>query len=135
MLANTAAWIAEEAARFDIPIVKLTAAQAQGSGRGVCQHIDLGSAGGGHVDCDYGTGNFPIDDILAMARGEGAPGPELAGGGDDDVFIRSSDKRVRWFIADGKKSYYRLIPQGNEQDIKERIIEDPNDTWLTLWDH
>lgn len=68
MLANCAAWIAEEAKAFDIPITKLTSEQAQGNGRGVCQHNDLGSWGGGHWDC--GTG-FPIDDVLEMARSGG----------------------------------------------------------------
>ena len=68
MLANCAAWIAEEAARFDIPIVKLTAAQAQGTGRGVCQHADLGSWGGGHWDCGS---QFPIDHVLELATGGG----------------------------------------------------------------
>jgi hypothetical protein len=72
MLANTAAWLAEESAALGIPLVKLSASQAQGGGRGVCQHIDLGSGGGGHVDCDFGTGNFPIDKVLSMATG-GAP--------------------------------------------------------------
>jgi hypothetical protein len=72
MLANTAAWLAEESAALGIPLVKLDASQAQGGGRGVCQHIDLGAGGGGHVDCDYGTGNFPIDKVLSMATG-GAP--------------------------------------------------------------
>lgn len=67
MLANCAAWIAEEAAAFGIPITKLTASQAQGSGRGVCQHADLGTWGGGHWDCG---GSFPMDKVLAMARGE-----------------------------------------------------------------
>jgi hypothetical protein len=71
MLQNTAAWIAEEAAAFGIPIVKLSAAQAQGGGTGVCQHNDLGAWGGGHWDC--GTG-FPIDQVIAMAAG-GAPSP------------------------------------------------------------
>ena len=66
MLRNCARWIAEEAAHFGIPVVKLTAAQAQGSGRGVCQHRDLGSWGGGHTDAGDG---FPIDDVLAMAKG------------------------------------------------------------------
>jgi len=66
MLENCARWIAEEADYFDIPITKLTAQQAQGTGRGVCQHNDLGSWGGGHWDC--GTG-FPIDTVLEMARG------------------------------------------------------------------
>ncbi|HEY2303250.1 MAG TPA: N-acetylmuramoyl-L-alanine amidase [Acidimicrobiales bacterium] len=75
MLANTAAWIAEEAAYFGIPIIALSDAQAQDPGtRGVCQHINLGSMGGGHVDCDYGTGNFPFGKVLDMAKG-GAAGP------------------------------------------------------------
>jgi hypothetical protein len=66
MLRNCARWLAEEAGHFDIPVVKLTAAQAQGSGRGVCQHRDLGSWGGGHTDAGDG---FPIDDVVAMAKG------------------------------------------------------------------
>jgi len=66
MLENTARWIAEESDAFSIPIVKLTSTQAQGSGRGVCQHVDLGGWGGGHWDCG---GNFPIDKVLEMAKG------------------------------------------------------------------
>ena len=69
MLSNCAQWLAEEAAHFGIPLVKLTPAQAQGSGRGVCQHADLGSWGGGHWDCGS---SFPIDAVLDMARGDGA---------------------------------------------------------------
>jgi hypothetical protein len=65
MLANCAAWIAEEAAHFAIPIVAST-------DRGVCQHADLGAAGGGHWDCGPG---FPIDEVLAAASG-GTPTPE-----------------------------------------------------------
>jgi hypothetical protein len=68
MLENCAKWIAEEAAFFKIPIVKLTPAQAQGSGRGVCQHRDLGAWGGGHHDCGDG---FPMDYVLEMANGGG----------------------------------------------------------------
>jgi len=66
MLENAARWIAEEARAFDIPITKLTDSQSQGSGRGVCQHENLGSWGGGHWDCGSG---FPIDQVLEMARG------------------------------------------------------------------
>ena len=69
MLVNTAEWIAEEAARFGIPIRKLSAAEAQGGGIGVCQHNDLGSWGGGHWDCGPG---FPIDEVLDLA-GAGPP--------------------------------------------------------------
>ncbi len=76
MLANCAAWIAEEAQAFGIPITKLTPEQAQSTGRGVCQHGDLGEWGGGHWDCGPG---FPIDDVLSMARAETqtvAPSPQ-----------------------------------------------------------
>jgi peptidoglycan hydrolase-like protein with peptidoglycan-binding domain len=83
MLNNCAQWIAEEAAAFGIPIVRLTPAQAQGNGRGVCQHIDLGSWGGGHVDCGP---SFPMDRVLQMAGGKPgtappstAPPPSTAG--------------------------------------------------------
>jgi putative peptidoglycan binding protein len=73
MLANCAAWIAEEAAAFGIPLVKLTPQQAQSNGRGVCQHVDLGSWGGGHTDCGP---NFPMDSVISMAGGsKPAPSP------------------------------------------------------------
>ena len=74
MLANCAAWLAEESAALGIPLVRLSAAQAQGSGRGVCQHADLGSWGGNHSDCGPG---FPIDHVIAMAAGTaGSSAPE-----------------------------------------------------------
>jgi hypothetical protein len=65
MLENCARWIAEEAAAYGLPITKLNASQAQGSGKGVCQHDDLGSWGGGHWDCGSG---FPIDAVIARAK-------------------------------------------------------------------
>jgi hypothetical protein len=71
MLANTAQWVAEECAAFGIPLRKLSAAQAQGGQAGVCQHVDLGAAGGGHWDCGPG---FPMDQVIEMAAG-GAPAP------------------------------------------------------------
>jgi hypothetical protein len=73
MLANCAAWIAEEAAAFEIPLVRLTAAQAQGGAAGVCQHVDLGAAGGGHWDCGPG---FPMDRVIAMAADGTTPTTE-----------------------------------------------------------
>jgi hypothetical protein len=67
MLANTAAWVAEEAAAFGIPLVALSESQAQdGHSRGVCQHADLGAAGGGHWDCGPG---FPMGQVIDMATG------------------------------------------------------------------
>jgi hypothetical protein len=71
MLANTAAWLAEEAAYFGIPLTRLNPGQAQNPNiKGVCQHSDLGSMGGGHWDCGP---NFPIDQVLAMAAAGGPP--------------------------------------------------------------
>jgi hypothetical protein len=84
MLANCAAWIAEEAAHFGIPITRLSASQAQGSGRGVCQHVDLGSRGGGHHDCGSG---FPMDYVLDLARGGGGAAAEST---EEDSLITSA---------------------------------------------
>jgi hypothetical protein len=75
MLQNCAAWVAEESARYGIPIVKLNDSQAQGGGTGVCQHANLGSSGGGHWDCGSG---FPMDDVLRMASGGVSSGPPQA---------------------------------------------------------
>jgi N-acetylmuramoyl-L-alanine amidase len=85
MLSNCAAWIAEEAAIFGIPIVKLTPAQAQGGAAGVCGHGDLGAMGGGHTDPGP---NFPWSQVLAMAAGgpQPQPKPEPEPEEDDDVF-------------------------------------------------
>ena len=57
-LENTARWIAHWSRKWNIPIVHSTT-------RGVCQHKDLGSAGGGHVDCGP---NYPLGRVLSMAR-------------------------------------------------------------------
>jgi len=68
MLSNCAQWIAEEAKAFGLPITKLTPHEAQTTGRGVCQHSNLGQWGGGHWDCGD---SFPIDHVLELARGGG----------------------------------------------------------------
>jgi hypothetical protein len=78
LLDNTADWIAEEAAALGIPLVRLSASQAQGSGRGVCDHGDLGSWGGGHYDCGDG---FPLDYVLEQAGGSGGSSPDTEPGG------------------------------------------------------
>lgn len=72
LIQNAAMWVAEEAAKYNIPIVALTPQQAQSGGRGVCQHRDLGPAGGGHNDCGDG---YPIDIVLNLARGHADPSP------------------------------------------------------------
>jgi peptidoglycan hydrolase-like protein with peptidoglycan-binding domain len=57
-LRNTALWIAHWSRRWGIPIVRSTR-------HGVCQHVDLGAAGGGHRDCGDG---YPFERVLALAR-------------------------------------------------------------------
>jgi hypothetical protein len=100
MLENAAAWIAEEAAYFGIPLRLLSADDAQNPGMaGVCQHNDLGAMGGGHWDCGPG---FPIDQVLAMAAG-GAPAPvPPARKKDDDMpyylFCPNGGGDGRWWI-------------------------------------
>jgi N-acetylmuramoyl-L-alanine amidase len=76
MLINTAAWVAEEAWYFGIPLVVLTPEQAQGGAAGVCGHGDLGQAGGGHWDPGP---SFPMAAVVEAAR-SGA-GPKPTGGG------------------------------------------------------
>ena len=72
MLENCRLWIAEECARFGIPLRRLSAAEAQGGVAGVCGHNELGASGGGHWDPG---GNFP-DGSGALMAINGAPEPE-----------------------------------------------------------
>ena len=89
MLDNTARWIAEEANRYALPIVKLDASAAQGGGHGVCGHIDLGAWGGGHWDPGP---NFPWDSVIAKANqyanSTPNPLPPEVNDMDDNLFIR-----------------------------------------------
>lgn len=72
MLRTCAAWIREECQHYGLPIVKLSAGQAQGSGHGVCGHVDLGAAGGGHWDPGPG---FPWGYVIDLAKSGGQPKP------------------------------------------------------------
>ena len=78
LLRNTADWIAEEAKKFGIPITKISSGSAQGSGRGVCFHSDLGSAGCGHSDPGSG---YPVDKVIEWAGGSSSTVPPDGGGG------------------------------------------------------
>lgn len=68
LLDSCAAWIAEEAAFYKLPLVRLSASQAQGSGRGVCGHVDIQP----RDRTDPGQG-FPWDVVLAKAAGGQPP--------------------------------------------------------------
>lgn len=74
MLDSIAGWIADEARAYGLPIIKLSPSAAQGSGRGVCAHADLGGWGsGGQGRSDPGR-DFPWDYVLSKASG-GKPPP------------------------------------------------------------
>jgi len=115
MLANCAAWIAEEAAHWGIPITKLTPAQAQGSGRGVCQHVDLGAWGGGHHDIS--GGGFPYDRVLEMARGGGFPTPTPP---EDTMAITG------FLMEDGRAALFVHLESGEVKQIEQ---DRPNADW------
>jgi hypothetical protein len=91
MLENTAQWVAEECARFGVPLVGLTASEAQGGASGVCQHADLGAWGGGHWDCGPA---FPIDQVIAMAAGARPPATSTKG----REMIASTDGDGYWTV-------------------------------------
>jgi hypothetical protein len=57
-LRKTAQYVAYWAVRYEIPLEHSTE-------HGVCQHSDLGVAGGGHRDCGP---RYPFGQVLAMAR-------------------------------------------------------------------
>ena len=102
LLANTAAWIAEEAAALNIPIRALTASQAQSGSAGVCQHRDLGSPGCGHSDCGDG---YPMDVVLDWAAAGGGPAEE------DDM----TPGITYWYdpVADTSQLYMAMVGTDN----------------------
>ena len=125
MLANTAQWIAEEARYFGIPLVRLSASQAQSGHAGVCQHVDLGSAGGGHWDCGPG---FPMDDVIAMAGG-GAPTTSE----EDDMIIKEPDGEHLQLIYGGTGSYWRTLPANAVARIPTGMVISDDGSLKSLW--
>ena len=136
MLDNCAKWIAEEAVAFNIPVRRLNAGQAQSGSRGVCQHVDLGAAGGGHWDCGDG---FPMDRVINMALGGPAPVPEpepededvanytiCAAHGDGNQYVTDlvSTKRLITNTDDWNSTVWCLIASGAKlyyQDVNNPI--------------
>ncbi|MCL2734230.1 MAG: peptidoglycan-binding domain-containing protein [Actinomycetia bacterium] len=151
MLETCARWIAEESAHFGIPIVKLSAAQAQATGRGVCQHRDLGKWGGGHTDCGNG---FPMDEVLAWARGTApAAAPSQPGTAAPKMRVSSFSRTVNprhpdvrvwqdrmkkrgWRIAAdqvfGNASHRICVAFQREKGLKADGIVGPR-TWEATW--
>jgi hypothetical protein len=141
MLVNTAEWIKEEAAAFGIPIVRLTPEQAQSNGRGVCEHRDLGSWGGGHSDCGP---NFPIDSVIAVAQGGTVPPipaeeddvfPPCAFTRDDNsqhaFYINSSGQMVHSYYVPGNP--WRTEGLAHGWDPKSGVVYDPSGGNDRVW--
>jgi len=74
MIRACGAWLAEEAARYGIPLVKINAQQIQAGVKGVCGHGDVAAAGAGGGHTDPGNG-FPYDVCLSYATGGAGPAP------------------------------------------------------------
>jgi len=122
LLDNCAAWIAEEARHYGIPIVKLSAAQAQGSGRGLCGHVDIQP----RDRTDPGPG-FPWDYVISKATGGKPPTgtPPTAQEGDnmtpavvvfkDQIYraCRGSDQRVYYSGPDTKGAWH-MVDKGSK---------------------
>lgn len=101
MLAACAAWLAEEAARYQIPLVKVSAADITAGHKGVCGHGDCSAAGAGGSHFDPG-GAFPWDEVLRMAIGAAPPlptPPPLVEEPTMKVIRRPRDEKV--FVTDG----------------------------------
>ena len=118
MLANVADWIREECQHYGLPIKRLTAAEAQGSGRGVTSHNDLGAGGGGHWDPGP---NFPWDRVLDMARGGTGPEPEPEQPDDDRfaVVLKSNGALETFTELESGEVKHRWQPKANAGEWSE----------------
>jgi hypothetical protein len=102
MLVNCAAWIAEEAAHYALPIVKLTPGEAQNGRLGVCAHSDLGAWGGNHSDPGPA---FPWDVVIDLANEDSRPPPAPAEE-DDNMILTDPQTGGVWVVADPTGGVY-----------------------------
>jgi hypothetical protein len=104
MLVNCAAWIAEEAAHYGLPIIKLSPGEAQGGRLGVCAHSDLGAWGGNHSDPGPG---FPWDVVIDLALEDSQPTPPPAKQEDDNNMVLTDPETGGvWVVADATGGIY-----------------------------
>ena len=116
MLDNCRQWIAEECAYFGIPMVKLTAAQAQGGQAGVCGHVDLGAAGGGHWDPGP---DFPWSQVLGPSPIPPTPEDDLPLNDADKKFITDTvNQQLRSLFAPDAECFNRVV-QADQKAIQQ----------------
>jgi hypothetical protein len=73
LLNNSADWLRYMVDKYKIPWTVLNNSQAQNPNtKGICQHINFGSWGSGHVDCGSG---FPLDEVIKRAKGGSSTTP------------------------------------------------------------
>jgi hypothetical protein len=101
LLNNAADWLRYMVSKYSIPWTVLNNSQAQDPDvRGICQHVNFGSWGSGHVDCGSG---FPLDEVIKRAKGGGSAAPS---GGGEFMAASTADGAGRlWFACiweDGK---------------------------------
>jgi hypothetical protein len=108
MLENCAQWIAEESARFGIPVRRLSEAQAAAGERGVCDHAALGYAGNDHWDVGS---SFPWSRVLERAGGGGS-GPAPPDDEAEDNMVLLDERSGGYWVAfkDGAVHAYDGAP-------------------------
>ena len=115
LLHCTAALVRQVCDANHLPIRALSASEAQDSWtKGVCQHRDFGSKGGGHSDCGDG---YPIDKIIEWA---------LAGSGSQPAGESSGDMTVA-VATHNNQDYYA----GLWEDGKVNFLE-PGGRWFAV---
>ena len=132
MLANTADWIREECQHYGLPIEKISASAAQGGGRGVCGHVDLGAGGGGHWDPGP---NFPWSRVMDMARGGSPPAEEEIVGvasaendrGSLHTFVEHTDGSIWYTYQPADKTSWNGGEQGEQLAGLARFAPPPGD--------
>lgn len=77
MLERAAALVREVAARWHVPLTKLTVAQVKAGKHGVCGHVDVSKAFGQTDHTDPGTG-FPWAHFMNLVTGDSTPPPQVA---------------------------------------------------------
>lgn len=97
MLRACAGWLAEEASRYGIPLVKVDANGIRAGRPGICGHGDCSAAGAGGSHTDPGP-NFPWDVVIGYASGQ--PTTQGTSGGQEDgpVTIATAPGRVDLFV-------------------------------------
>jgi hypothetical protein len=115
MLENCISWLQEECATYGIPWVRLSAAQAQdGLSKGICGHVDLGTAGGNHWDPGP---SFPWDLIMAGSMPETTTGGAMA--------IRSTPSGQGYWIVGSDGGVFTFGDAGFYGSLGDVALEAP----------